>query len=390
MNKFLHALRMPKLLDAAKGGQAKFFLQFGGQGAPYLKEMQKLYAEASMKPYFDIAVSAIEAAAKMVEGTVAHPEKVDFRKWLTDAETAPADDFMSIAGISLGLIQATQFAHYEYLHQQGFDRKTMLAHTVAASGHSQGLISASFAALALEGQAYNDALYKYIQYLFLMGVRAQEVFPFIHATADENAKSEALGAKAPAPMVAVLGDSHATIEGWVNSFNSGAKKIFVSLYNSPNNRILSGARADLIAFHEKHKGDFETKQIKFVYLRSTCPFHSELMTPILEKFKPDLAKIGFDFKGSDLKFPVYSFWDGANLQHSPELGLRMTDDLMVKTLYWDKAMLPVKNDKSITAILDFGPGKTSQRLSMDTLTGLGHEVPIYAIAFTKDLKTVLE
>ena len=381
---------MAKLLEAANAGQAKFFLQFGGQGAPYLKEMQKLYTEASMKPYFEIVVSAIEAAAKMVEGTVAHPEKVDFRKWLTEPDSSPADDAMSIAGISLGLIEATQFAHYEYLHQQGFDRKEMLKHTVAASGHSHGLIAASFTALGLEGQAYNDALYKYIQYLFLMGVRAQEVFPHIHATAEENAKSEALGAKGPAPMVAVLGESHATIESWVKEFNGAAKKIFVSLYNTPNNRILSGARADLIAFHERYKAEFEAKQIKYVYLRSTCPFHCELMTPILEKFKPDLAKIGFDYKGADLKFPVYSFWDGANLQNAPELGMRMTDDLMVKTLYWDKSMMPVKNDKSITAILDFGPGKTSQRLSMDTLAGLGHEVPVYAIAFAKDLKTVLE
>lgn len=381
---------MPKLLDAAKAGQAKFVLQFGGQGAPYLKEMQKLYAEASMKPYFEIAISAIEAAAKMVEGTAAHPEKVDFRKWLTEADSAPSDDFMSIAGISLELIQATQFAHYEHLNQQGFDRKTMLAHTTATTGHSQGLIAASFAALGLEGQAYNDAVYKYIQYLFLMGVRAQEVFPHIFATADENAKSEALGAKAPAPMVAVLGDTHATIENWVKDFNNGAKKLFVSLYNTPANRIISGTRSDLIAFHEKHKADFEAKQIKYVYLRSTCPFHSELMTPILEKFRPDLAKICFDFKGSDLKVPVYSFWDGSNLQNEADLGMRMTDDLMVKTLYWEKAMLPVKNDKSITHILDFGPGKTSQRLSMDTLAGLGHEVPVYAIAFAKDLKTVLE
>ncbi|MBV6492181.1 MAG: hypothetical protein LDLANPLL_00172 [Turneriella sp.] len=381
---------MPKLLDAAKAGQAKFFLQFGGQGAPYLKEMQKLYAEASMKPYFEIAVSAIEAAAKMVEGTAAHPEKVDFRKWLTDAESAPSDDFMSIAGISLGLIQATQFAHYEYLNQQGFDRKTMLAHTAGATGHSQGLIAASFAALSLEGTAYNDAVYKYIQYLFLMGVRAQEVFPHIFASAEENQKSESLGAKNPAPMVAVLGDTHQTIENWVADFNKGANKIYVSLYNTPGNRIISGARSDLIQFHEKHKADFEAKQIKYVYLRSTCPFHSELMTPILEKFKPDLAKIGFDYKGSDLKMPVYSFWDGSNLQNSPELGMRMTDDLMVKTLYWDKAMQHVKNDASVTHILDFGPGKTSQRLSMDTLAGLGHEVPVYVVAFAKDLKTVLE
>ena len=76
-----------------------------------------------------------------------------------------------------------------------------------------------------------------------------------------------------------------TIEAWVKEFNGAAKKIFVSLYNTSANRILSGARGDLIAFHERYKAEFEAKQIKFVYLRSTCPFHCELMTPILEKFK---------------------------------------------------------------------------------------------------------
>lgn len=381
---------MSKLLDAAKSGETKFFLQFGGQGAPYLKEMQKLFVEAAMKPFFDVAISAIEDAAKMVEGTAAHPEKIDFRKWLTEPDSAPSDDQMSIAGVSLGLIQATQFAHYEYLNIQGFDRTAMLNATAAASGHSQGLIAASFTALGLEGKAYYDGIYKYIQYLFLMGVRAQEVFPAIFASAEENEKSEALGAKAPAPMVAVLGDTHATIEAWVNEFNGSEKKIFVSLYNTPANRIVSGARKDLIAFHEKHKTDFEAKQIKYVYLRSTCPFHSELMQPILEKFRPDIAKIGFDYKGGDMKFPVFSFWDGSDLRQASDLGMRMTDDLMVKTLYWDKAMQAVKNNSAIKAILDFGPGKTSQRLSLDTLAGLGHEVPVYAIAFAKDLKTVLE
>jgi len=379
-----------KLLALADEGKAKFFLQFGGQGAPYFKELQKLYAEASMKPFFEIAISAIESAVKMVEGTIAHPEKVDFRKWLTDETSAPTDDALAIAGLSLGLIQVTQFAHYEYLHQQGFNRAKMLKATVGASGHSQGLIAASFAGLSLEDKAYDDAVYKYIQYLFLMGVRAQEVFPQVFATADENAKSEALGAKSPSPMVAVLGESHATIEGLVNAYNSGSKKLFVSLYNTPTNRIISGARSDLIAFHEKNKADLDAKGIKFVYLRTTCPFHCELMTPILEKFKPDIEKIGFNYKGSDLKIPVYSFWDGKNLQDEATLGLRMCDDLMVKTLYWEKSMLPVKQNAGITHILDFGPGKTSQRLSMDTLSSLGREVPVYAIAFAKDLKTVLE
>ncbi|MCX7633312.1 MAG: ACP S-malonyltransferase [Turneriella sp.] len=381
---------MAKLLDQAQSGALRFYLQFGGQGAPYLKEMQKLYSEAGMANYFSVALSAIEAAIRMVENSPVLPLKVDLRRWLEDPASAPADETMAIASISLGLIQATQFAHYEYLHLCGFDRRAMLKATAGATGHSQGLIAATFTALCLEGKAYYDALYIFLQYLFLMGVRAQEVFPFIEATPAEVAKSESLGAKAPAPMVAVLGESHALVEKWVSDFNGVNKKIYVSLYNTPSNRIISGPRSELIAFHERYKSELEARQMKYIYLRSTCPFHCELMQPILEKFRPDIERIGFHFKGSDLKFPVYSFWDGENLQNVGELGLRLTDDLMVKTLYWDKAMAPVKADNTIGAILDFGPGKTSQRLSEETLQGLGHSVPIYAVATPKDLKTLLD
>ena len=381
---------MSTILNEAIAGKNKFYLQFGGQGAPYLKELTGYYKEGKMSRFFETAFAAVDKAVALADGSAALPFPVELKKWLEDETSQPKDEH--IAGISLGLIQLAQFAHYENLHIQGFDRSAMLKATLGMSGHSQGLIAASFAALQLVGDAFYEGVDKYTQYLFMMGVRAQEVHPFIFASAEEEAKAEAAGSKAPSPMVAVLGDSHETIEAMVKEINPSLpedKRIYVSLYNTPNNRILSSFRSSLIAFQEKFKDTLAEKGIKYVYLRTTCPFHCTLMEAIKAPFAKDIEKIGFHYTGKDLKSPVISFSDGKDLRTENELGMRMCDDLMVQPLYWDKAMAPVAENSAISHVIDFGPGKVSQRLSVDTLKGLSNETPVFAAAFAKDLKTLL-
>ncbi len=41
-----------KLLTSYLQGSQKFFLQFGGQGSPYLKELAKLYARTRTQGIF--------------------------------------------------------------------------------------------------------------------------------------------------------------------------------------------------------------------------------------------------------------------------------------------------------------------------------------------------
>lgn len=384
-------LALPKLLERAENGEVKFFLQFGGQGAPYLKELAQYYSEPKMQKFFELALSALSQAQEYCKESKVFPFPLKLKEWLSGKENPPSDEELAAAPYSLGLIQVTQLAHWEYLHQMGFHREILLKHTLAASGHSQGLITATFASLGLKGEAYEKAMSIYIQYLFLMGVRAQEVFPKIYPELSEQNLAESLGLKNPAPMVAVLGESHSFIEKFVEEFNESQKeKIYISLYNSPTNRIISGERKQILAFYERYKNLFQEKSVKFVFLRSTCPFHSPLMEPIKKPFAQDIEAIGFHFKGSDLKFPVYSFADGKNLQEEGELGLRLCDDLMVQTLYWEKALSVVARNPSITHILDFGPGKTTQRLSQETLLGLNTEKPILAVATPKDLKEILQ
>lgn len=381
------------ILKQAESGQARFFIQFGGQGAPWFKELSKYYNEPAMKKFFDVALAAVDEERPRVDGTVGLPLGIDVKSWLADETKLPAEEYQGCAAVSIPMIQMTQLAHLENLVQAGFPRKKLVEYSLGASGHSQGLIPACLVAMDRDGDAYYEAVAKYMKYLLYLGVSAQKAFPHFEATAEENKLSEELGGKSPSPMVAVLGETHDAIQKLVDEVNAGLpadQKIYISLYNSPSNRILSSFRSSLIAFHKKVKPLVDEKKLKYVYLRTTCPFHSQLMTPVKEHFEPEIKRIGFDYKGEDLKLPVYSFFDKKDLRtEGANLPIKMYVDMAINPLYWQKSMEPVVENKKITHIIDFGPGKTSQRLSADTLGEMGSETPVLAVAVPKEFKEII-
>ena len=109
------------------------------------------------------------------------------------------------------------------------------------------------------------------------------------------------------------------------------------------------------------------------------------MRPIIES---EIQHIAFDIDPKDIQLPVYSFYDQCNYQEfKGKLAIRMFEDLMLNTLYWDKAMQTVITNEKISHVLDFGPGKTTQRLSADTLQALGSEKPVLGLA--KNFKAIL-
>lgn len=382
----------PAILTKAESGQASFFLQMGGQGSPWYKELKKFYDSGELKEFFDVTLGAIEEEAAKVTGTVGLPHGIDARKWLEDESSIPSESYLSTAAVSLTMIQLTQLAYFESVLKRGWSIEDLIKHTRGSTGHSQGLISMTFCALGKTGKEYYDALALYMKYILYLGVRAQEAYPELEPTAEDQALAAELGLKDPAPMVAVLGVNHERIAQLVEETNAGLpaeKKIFMSLYNSPVNRILSSHRSSLLAFYKQHKAVLEAEQVKFVFLRTTCPFHSPLMEGAVAPFEEDRKRIGFNFQASDLKMPVYSFADGKDYRDLADLGKTMTYDLLVSTLYWEKALAPIK-ELSPTHVVDFGPGKTSQRLTADTLSGFGLDVAILGMANGKDLKAFTE
>ena len=379
------------LIEKARAAQAAFYLQFGGQGTPWFPELARYYKNPDFKNFFGTLFEALDEERPRVEGSVGLPEGLDLKAWLDDKEKVPYPEYLSHAAVSMPLVQATQFAHYENLAVQGLSHRDLLSWSLGATGHSQGLVAASFIALAYEGKDYYEALAQFTKYLLYLAVTAQNTHPYLRASPEEEAESESLGGKSPSPMVAILGSEHTRIEKLVEESNAelpADRKIYVSLYNSPTNRILSSYRSSLIAFHKKYRKQIDEKEFKFIYLNTSCPFHCPLLESMRPSFEREMQRISFQCNAKDLKVPVYSFYDQKNYQDlEGNLAMRMFEDLILKTLYWDKAMQSAATNEKITHVLDFGPGKTSQRLSLDTLQGLGCEKDVIGLA--KDLKGIL-
>ena len=381
------------LLQMAKADQVRFYLQFGGQGAPWLRELSRYYGQAEFEPFFSTVLSAIDEELHRVEGSLGLPQGLDIRSWLKDNNTVPSQQYLSYAAVSLLLILVTQLAHFENVMINGnIDAKELASLSLAASGHSQGIIAAAFVSLAKQKDDYYASLAQFVKYQLYIGVSAQKAYPHLSASQEESTLSQELGSDTPSPMAAVLGSDHASIEKLVTQMNSELapeQKIYISLRNSPTNRILSSHRSSLIAFYKKYRQKIESKELKFVYLQTTCPFHSPFMEPILAIMKREIEHIGFQLAKEELKIPVYSFYDEKNYQElEDDLAMRMVKDLMLHPLTWEKALGPVKENSRISHILDFGPGKTSQRLSIDTLEGMGVTKPVLALSTPKEVTKV--
>ena len=189
------------LIKKAEIGQARFYLQFGGQGTPWFQELLRYYHNPDFKTFFETILQALEEEAHRVEGTVGLAQGLDLRAWLKEQESIPSEKYLSYAAVSLPLVQAAQLAHYENLRLQGFSHQDFINWSLGSTGHSQGIIAAAFVALALDGQAYYETLAQFMKYQLYLGVSAQKIYPYLEPGPEELAESEALGEKNPGPMV---------------------------------------------------------------------------------------------------------------------------------------------------------------------------------------------
>lgn len=100
----------------------------------------------------------------------------------------------------------------------------------------------------------------------------------------------------------------------------------------------------------------------------------------------DMERIGFQYKGSDLKIPVYSIFDGRNFQNEPDVSLPLFREVLIKALHWDKATANFVNTAKVVGI-DFGPSVVSQKLTQANLGS--SENKIYSASSPKDIKVLL-
>ena len=101
---------MGKILQDVKSNHKKIFLQFGGQGAPYLKEITKLYKEESLlKEYFETIFSTISHLESIFQKSDSrYALGYDIKAWMESPESAPPEDYLIRGSVSVPMIFLTQ------------------------------------------------------------------------------------------------------------------------------------------------------------------------------------------------------------------------------------------------------------------------------------------
>ena len=389
---------MPNLLEQVQANHKKLFLQFGGQGAPYLKEISKLYKEENLlNKYFETIFSVLEDLKSVFPTTESrYTHGFDLKSWIEDPEKAPGEDYLIRGSISVPMIFATQLAHYHLMTLKGYAVKDLLANSSGTTGHSQGILAATFISLGYDGQSFYSELKDYFQFVFYLAFHAQGAYLEFDLPSSVIEGNVANGDKNPAPMVAIIGFNREELEARVQKTNQdlglkGTEAIHISLYNTPDSMIVSGHPASILKFRTKYKQEMDENKKKFVYLRTTAPFHSPAMENSWPGFMKDFesGKFSFKYKQSDLKIPVFSIYDGEDLKKkSVPLIEVLYKDIVIRPLYWDKAVGTLFTDNSIGYCLDFGPSVVSSKLTAGQLTPRNISIPVLCLANPKDLKQI--
>lgn len=384
---------VPELMRLAAEGRVRFFFQFGGLGAPWFRELREYFANPDYRPLIEACLDSVEEEAFALSGSEALPGGFPIRQMLLAGQDGD-DAILNQTAVSIPFSLLTQVLHLEFLFASGFDRSLFFQSCAGGSGHSLGLITATLAARNLSGEALQRGLISYFRYIFRLSVRSQQAFPHISPTDAEIREAADLGARGvPGPMLALLGSDHDLVKELAVACNgelASDREIYISLYNSPGNRILSSHHTSLLFFLRKHSEILKREKMKAIFLQSTSPFHCPLLADYRLPFEDDLLK-GYRLpEDSTLQVPVYSFYDGRDLGTAADLSATLAADMVVNTVYWNKSLEVVLSEKSLTHLIDFGPGKAGKRLSEDICKEAGREIMILSAAVSADRKRLLD
>lgn len=385
-----------KIITELKNNNKNIFLQFGGQGAPYLKEVSKLYEDPSLKKFFEVSFDVLNKFQKELPSLDPLFSKgMDLKSWIEKPESAPDESYLARGSVSIAMIFICQSANYHYFTLNGYSPSELFPFIKGITGHSQGVHGAFLASLGKEGDKYYEVLADFLMFTCYMGYRAQETYTRFDLPASVITDSESLGDKNPSPMVACIGYTKEELQSRVNFFNEqyspkDEDKVYISLFNTPNSMIISGKPERLIEFRRKNKSEMDEKKHKYVYLRTTAPFHCPHTESSIPKFSSDLkSKFSFPYTAADIKAPLISFVDGRNLQNEKgNLAEVIFREIVVENLHWNLAVKPVIEDASVSTVIDFGPSKTVAGITQANVPESAQGKTILSVSNPKDLKSI--
>ena len=380
------------LFAAAVTGHSRLVAAFGGQGLS-----DDLIGElASIVAAFDPLIhDALNLFAKTLKGVAADEEfsayannGLDVLNWLSaDPSNRPDVSYVLSAPISFPLIGLIQLLNVCVLLQtSGLSYEEFKGTLKFACGHSQGLAVAVVVACSnvMEEFLLNGAAV--LKFLFCLGARAQQKFPFCSIDPMIISDSIENGEGVPSPMISISGLSLKQVEAQVAKVNGQLNEsdyVQIALINGAHNVVCAGPIPSLHGLclmlrrfqaspkedqsripYSERKTDFKKS-----YLQMSAPFHSTLLKDALPLVLADVKRYGWSIVPGAQVIKVPSSRPGSNIDFSGNLFEQLAELILVEPVDWPCNFMEHKDE--FTHVLDFGPGGTSgiSVVTLNTLQG---------------------
>ncbi len=140
----------------------------------------------------------------------------------------------------------------------------------------------------------------------------------------------------------------------------------------PERWIVSGLPENLIAFSRFIKE--RRKEAEWRFTPSTIAAHCPFLNYALKTSPLDAERIGLEFRGEDLKIPVWSNDTGEDLRNSENIILDVMRAYFTRPAIWRSQIAPLLSSADIKYVLDFGPGPGVASLTENNTTESGLQV----------------
>ncbi|GFF35514.1 fatty acid synthase subunit beta [Aspergillus udagawae] len=355
-----------QLLANVQRGHARLFALFNGQGVEtYFDELAETYSiyEEHITPLMHLLSDTLVrlAADDRVKDLFLHG--LDIEAWLRTPESRPKLNYLTTAAVSFPLIAVSQLVQYAVVCANlDISPGELRQFLSGSSGHSQGVVVASFIAAADSWDGFYNAAQQAVEVLFWIGARCQQSI-----TTSPSGLEQSL----PSYMLSVKGLSQSALQKQIDKINAHLpplEAVHLALVNGPQQFVMAGLPRSLQALNKmlqlQSRGSSQATNLSRVpfsqrppvistrFLPIAAPFHSPYLQKTEEILLQDLAS--FTLRGVDLAFPVYHTETAKNLQSSPNVIPQLVQMICTGRVEWE--MLLQKALPEFTHVLDFGPG----------------------------------
>eukprot|EP01119_Soliformovum_irregulare_P010017 TRINITY_DN2425_c0_g2_i3.p1 TRINITY_DN2425_c0_g2~~TRINITY_DN2425_c0_g2_i3.p1 ORF type:complete len:3502 (-),score=1233.34 TRINITY_DN2425_c0_g2_i3:1297-11802(-) len=383
------------------------FAVFGGQGVPWVQELRNLYLlYPEIRSVLRSAITIFHDQVRRLSSLSLYSQGMDVMSWIQeeDEHRIPNGEYLSNAHLSYPMIGLTQLLHYLVSVQiWGKSPQEILKSFGAASGHSQGIISAVMFASSKTEKELIDNIYLTVTLLTCLGVRIAELSrcPRLPRS-DVIAESKQLGHPKMSPMLAVHHLNVDVVRKYVEAINK-----LTSLSKESDRQIeiglINGRRSVVVVGHPEslhnlvtllHKMEVSTakgvdqtkipyskrkKEFSVGFLGVSAPFHSQsFLGDLVPRILQDCVDAKIEISAKSLLIPVYSTLDGANLQNFQGNFVEFLIQLQcIHPVDWVKSLSPISQGK-FSHVIDFGPGQSAGigSLCARNLVGAGIQVVV--------------